>query len=190
MKYVYIFLLYTLSLNAQLLTPTMTPQTLGGLRQFSQNMSGRANYNNRGGFSQTVIPNRMMPYSAGIHNQQQKQPLRAHNNRYPVNRSNTMGFGEYKRINLRNGKAQALAAQQYKTKLAALRINLRAYRVQPVAPTNPTTPEPQPQPQPQPQPPTNNNENGEVGIGGGPGPVPPSFPEGPPAVGMPAPQPR
>ena len=73
MKYIYIFLLYTLSLNAQLLTPTMMPQTLGGLRQFSQNMSGRANYNNRGGFSQTVIPNRMMPYAAGIQNQQRPQ---------------------------------------------------------------------------------------------------------------------
>ena len=95
MKYIYAFLLYTLSLNAQLLTPTMTPQTLGGLRQFSQSMSGRANYNNRGGFSQTVMPNRMMPYVGGIQNQQRpqqqtlnqnqqqpqaRQPLRAHNN--------------------------------------------------------------------------------------------------------------
>ena len=178
MKFILVTLFLTLYLDAQLLTPTIRPQ-------FG---SGRATYNNNAGFIQPMIPNRIIPYAAGVQNQQQnqqpKQPLRAHNNRYPVNRSNTMGFGEYKRINLRNGKAQALAAQQYKTKLAALRINLRAYRVQPVAPTN------KPQPQPQPQPPTNNNENGEVGIGGGPGPVPPSFPEGPPAVGMPAPQPR
>ena len=174
MKFILVTLFLTLYLDAQLLTPTIRPQ-------FG---SGRATYNNNAGFIQPMIPNRFIPYAAGVQNQQPKQPLRAHNNRYPANRSNTMGFGGYERINLRNGKAQALAAQQYKTKLAALRINLRAYRIQPV------TPEPQPQPQPQPQPPTNNNENGEVGIGGGPGPVPPSFPEGPPAVGMPAPQPR
>ena len=217
MKYVYIFLLYTLSLNAQLLTPTMMPQTLGGLRQFSQNMSGRANYNNRGGFSQTVIPNRMMPYAAGIQNQQRPQqtlnqpqatqPLRAHNNKYPVNKSSTMGFGGYKRINLRDSKAQALAAQRYKTTLATLRISLRGYRMNFGKPTTPpnnnnnnnggTTSQP-------PKPPTTpgNNGNGQVGIGGGPGPVPPTFPGGPdnpdPSMGgpdnpdpsMPAPQPR
>ena len=179
MKYIFTLLLLTLYLDAQLLSPTIRPQFV----------SGRATYNNNVGFIQPMLLNRMMPYATSMQNQQQpqsKQPLRAHNNRYPVNRSNTMGFGGYERINLRNGKAQALAAQQYKTKLAALRINLRAYRIQPVTPTNPTTPEPQPQPQP--QPPTNGD--GEVGIGGGPGPVPPSFPEGPPAVGMPAPQPR
>lgn len=221
MKYVYIFLLYTLSLNAQLLTPTMTPQTLGGLRQFSQSMSGRANYNNRGGFSQTVIPNRMMPYAAGIQNQQRpqqqtlnqnqqqpqvRQPLRAHNNKYPVNKFSTMGFGGYKRINLRDGKAQALAAQRYKTTLATLRISLRGYRMnfgKPTTPptnnnnnnggTTPTPPKPgQPPTPPTPQPPTTpgNNDGGQVGIGGGPGPLPPAFPGGPVAIGMPAPQPR
>ena len=202
MKYVYIFLLYTLSLNAQLLTPTMTPQTFGGLRQFSQNMSGRANYNNRGGFIQTVIPNRMIPYAAGIQNQQRpqpqqqaKQPLRAHNNRYPVNRSNTMGFGSYRRINLRDSKAQALAAQRYKTTLATLRISLRGYRMNFGKPTTPpnnnnnnnggTTPTPQPPTTP------GNNGNGQVGIGGGPGPVPPTFPGGPdnPDPGMGGPDP-
>ena len=225
MKYFYIFLLYTLSLNAQLLTPTMMPQTLGGLRQFSQNMSGRANYNNRGGFNQTVIPNRMMPYAAGIQNQQRPQqtlnqnqqqpqvtqPLRAYNNKYPVNKFSTMGFGGYKRINLRDSKAQALAAQRYKTTLATLRISLRSYRMNSGRPTTPpnnnnnnnngggTTPTPQPQPPtPQPQPPTPQpqpptiptNNNGQVGIGGGPGPVPPAFPGGPVAISMPAPQPR
>ena len=215
MKYFYIFLLCTLGLNAQLLTPTMMPQTLGGLRQFSQNMSGRANYNNRGGFSRAVIPNRMMPYAGGIQNQQRpqqqtlnqnqqqpqaSQPLRAHNNRYPVNRYNTMGFGGYERINLRDSKAQALAAQRYKTTLATLRISLRSYRMNSGRPTTPpnnnnnnnngggTTPQPQPPtpqpqpptPQPQPQPPTiPTNNNGQVGIGGGPGPVPPAFPGGP-----------
>ena len=228
MKYVYIFLLYTLSLNAQLLTPTMTPQTLGGLRQFSQSMSGRANYNNRGGFNQTVIPNRMMPYAAGIQNQQRpqqqtlnqnqqqpqvKQPLRAHNNRYPVNRYSTMGFGGYKRINLRDSKAQDLAAQRYKTTLATLRISLRSYRMnfgKPATPptnnnnnnnsggTTPTPPKPgqppTPPTPPTPQPPTTpgNNDGGQVGIGGGPGPVPPTFPGGPdnPDPSMPVPQPR
>lgn len=225
MKYIYIFLLYTLSLNAQVLTPTMMPQTLGGLRQFSQNMSGRANYNNRSGFNQTVIPNRMMPYAAGIQNQQRPQqtlnqnqqqpqvtqPLRAHNNKYPVNKSNIMGFGGYERMNLRNNKARALATQKYKTTLATLRINLRGYRMnfgKPTTPptnnnnggTTPTPPTPKPgqppatnTPQPPtPQPPTTpgNNGNGQVGIGGGPGPVPPSFPGSPqprPAVQPPIP---
>jgi hypothetical protein len=216
MKYFYIFLLCTLSLNAQLLTPTMTPQTLGGLRQFSQSMSGRANYNNRGGFNQTVIPNRMMPYAAGIQNQQRPQqrpqqtlnqnqqqpqvtqPLRAHNNKYPVNKFSTMGFGGYKRINLRDSKAQALAAQRYKTTLATLRISLRGYRMNFNKPTTPpnnnnnnnnnnngsTTPQP---PQPPTTPPTTpgNNGNGQVGIGGGPGPVPPTFPGGPGGPGRP-----
>ena len=197
MKYFYIFLLCTLSLNAQLLTPTMMPQTLGGLRQFSQNMSGRANYNNRGGFNQTVIPNRMMPYTAGIQNQQRPQqtlnqnqqqlqvtqPLRAHNNKYPVNKFSTMGFGGYKRINLRDSKAQAFAAQRYKTTLATLRISLRGYRMNFGKPTTPpnnnnnnnnggTTPTPQPPTTP------GNNGSGQVGIGGGPGPVPPTFPGG------------
>ena len=186
MKFILVTLFLTLYLDAQLLTPTIRPQ-------FG---SGRATYNNNAGFIQPMIPNRIIPYAAGIQNQQQnqqpKQPLRAHNNRYPVNRSNTMGFGGYERINLRNGKAQALAAQQYKTKLAALRINLRGYRLNFGKPTTPPTNNNDgnstPVPQPQPQPPTNGD--GEVGIGGGPGPVPPSFPEGPPAVGMPAPQPR
>ena len=210
MKYFYIFLLCTLSLNAQLLTPTMMPQTLSGLRQFSQNMSGRANYNNRGGFNQAVIPNRMMPYAAGIQNQQRPQqtlnqnqqqpqvaqPLRAHNNKYPVNKFSTMGFGGYKRINLRDSKAQALAAQRYKTTLATLRISLRGYRMNFNKPTTPpnnnnnggTTPQPPTTPPTTP----GNNGNGQVGIGGGPGPVPPTFPGGPdnPDPSMPAPQPR
>ena len=117
-----------------------------------------------------------------------------------------MGFAPYQRLNLRDKKAITLAAEQYKLKLAVMRINLRAYRiqpVQPVAPTPPTNPQPhpQPQPQPQPQPPTiPTNNNGQVGIGGGSGPVPPAFPGGSVtieysdenfiAIGMPAPQPR
>ena len=125
---------------------------------------------------------------------QRKEPLRAYNNRYPKNKSNTMGFGSYKRINLRNSKELALAAETYKHKLSVMRINLRAYRIEPVKPIEPVAPpKPKPQPQPQPQPPNTggpdgpDNGGGEVGIGGGLGPVPPSFPS---AVGMPAPQPR
>ena len=199
MKYILVTLFLTLYLDAQLLTPTIRPQ-------FG---SGRATYNNNAGFIQPMIPNRMMPYAAGVQNQKQNQqpnqPLRAHNNRYPVNKSNIMGFGGYERMNLRNNKAQAIATQRYKTTLATLRINLRGYRMnfgKPITPTtnnnnngNATTQPPTPtQPPiptpPTPAPPTNNNGQGQVGIGGGPGPVPPSFPGGPVAIGMPAPQPR
>lgn len=182
-----ILLLTGFTTLAQLAVPTFQPQFF----------SGRATYNNRNfSLPSQFNPQRMIPYGGTNAQQQtQKQPLRAHNNRYPVNRSNIMGFGPYARINLRDHKTQATAAQKYKEKLSSMRINLRAYRIQPVQPVTPTTPT-QPQPQPQPQPPnTDNPDNpdnpdnneGQVGIGGGAGPVPPSFP---PAVGMPAPQPR
>ena len=137
---------------------------------------------------------RMIPYSGGNIQQTQiekKIPLRAHNNRYPANKSNIMQFGPYKRTNLRDSKKRAEAIKLYKEKLSAMRINLRAYRIEAVKPIEPVAPpKPKPKPQPQPQPPNTggpNNGGGEIGIGGGPGPVPPSFP---PAVGMPAPQPR
>mgnify|MGYP003148579474 CR=1 FL=1 len=149
----------------------------------------------------------MLFRSQTLNQPQATQPLRAHNNKYPVNKFSTMGFGGYKRINLRDSKAQALAAQRYKTTLATLRISLRGYRMNFGKPTTPpnnnnnnnggTTSQP-------PKPPTTpgNNGNGQVGIGGGPGPVPPTFPGGPdnpdPSMGgpdnpdpsMPAPQPR
>ena len=129
MKFILATLFLTLCLDAQLLTPTLTPQL------------GRATYNNNAGFRQPMLSNRMTPYATGTQNQQQqpKQPLRAHNNRYPVNKSNIMGFGGYERMNLRNNKAQTLATQRYKTTLATLRINLRGYRMNFGKPTTPPT---------------------------------------------------
>jgi hypothetical protein len=197
----FLLLFISFSCYGQIAVPTSQPRFLGGRATHSSLNTVRPNQLN---------PQRMLPYNIGNTQQnqtqaqpQQKQPLRSHNNRYPVNQSNIMGFGSYNRLNLRDHKAQALAAQKYREKLSVMRINLRAYRIQPVQPTTPTTPQPQPQPQPnpqpqpqpnpQPQPPNTNNPNnngGQVGIGGGSGPVPPSFPTGPVAVGMPAPQPR
>ena len=180
----------------------------------SQFFSGRATSNNRN-FSAPITSlnsQRMTPFYGGNTQQQlqtqpqKKEPLRAHNNRYPVNRSNTMGFGSYRRLNLRDHKAQALAAQKYKEKLSVMRLNLRAYRIQPTTPVTPIQPQPQPNPQPNPEPQPNPNDGngGEVGIGGGEGSNPPEFPSEPQprpavlpiqqpspiAIGMPAPEPR
>jgi len=208
-----IFLLTSLTAFAQLAVPTFQPQFIGGRATHgSLNMARPNQFNSQ----------RMTPYGSGNTQQQpQTQPqkkelLRARNNRYPVNRSNTMDFSSYSRVNLRDNKAQALAAKQYKEKLSIMRINLRAYRiqpVQPVAPTPPTQPQPQqPQP-PQPQPPNEDNPDdpdepdnngGQMGIGGEAGSNPPQFPTEPQtrpavlptqpptpiAVGMPAPMPR
>ena len=131
---------------SQLAVPTFQPQFFGGRATHGNNNFARP---------MPLNPQRMMPFYGGNTQQtqpqqaqpQKKEPLRAHNNRYPVNRSNTMGFGPYQRLNLRDNKAITLAAEQYKLKLAVMRINLRAYRIQPVQPVEPTPPtNPQPQP--------------------------------------------
>lgn len=204
MKIKLLLFLISFSCYGQIAVPTFQPQIFGGRATHGSINTARPNQFNS---------QRIMPYGGGNTQQnqgqtqpsqnqnqaqsQQKQPLRSYNNRYSVNRSNIMGFGSYNRLNLRDHKAQILAAQKYKEKLSSMRINLRAYRIQPVQPVTPTQPQPQPQPQP-------SNGGGQIGIGGGAGPNPPQFPTGPQprpavlptqpsgpvAVGMPAPQPR
>ena len=182
MNIILLILIFSFSAFGQIARPTFQPQF----------MSGRAIHGS-GNFSQPMQfnPQRMMPFNFNEKSEAQankpKQPLRAINNRYPANKSNTMQFGPYKRINLRNSQEQAEAVKVYKQKLAAKRINLRAYRIEPIKPITPITPiDPKPEPKPQPKPEDGNDPNdGEVGIGGGPGPVPPSFPQ---AVSRPAPE--
>lgn len=188
MKVSLLFLIFSFSAFGQIAIPTLQPQFMGGRATYNRNFSQPMQFN----------PQRMMPFNfnqaQNLQGQNQKpqankpkQPLRAINNRYPANKSNTMQFGLYERINLRDSKKQGEAIKVYKQKLAAMRINLRAYRIDPVKPITPITPaDPKPQPKPQPKPEDGDNpNNGEVGIGGGPGPVPPTFPL---AVGMPAPE--